>query len=133
MGGSRLKYGLLNPSCKTVFSMLGRGGYSQASGETGPAMLINAVTYTFPVAEADEAERLFRELRAASLGEAGCLGYEVCRGDGDAAGTFVLYEKWRDKAALDEHYEQVHFVRLALNGLRPLATSRTAVRGTPVE
>ena len=96
-------------------------------------MLINAVTYTFPTETMDEVERLFKELRAASLQEPGCLGYEVCRGDGDAAGTFVLYEKWRDAAALDEHYEQVHFVRLALNGLRPLATSRAAVRGTPVE
>jgi quinol monooxygenase YgiN len=96
-------------------------------------MLINAVTYTFPPEQADEVEQMFRELRAASLQEPGCLGYEVCRGDADAAGTFVLYEKWRDAAALDEHYEQVHFVRFALNGLRPLATSRTAVRGTPVE
>ena len=96
-------------------------------------MLINAVTYTFPEDEADEAARLFKELRAASLREPGCLGYEVCRGDADAAGTFVLYEKWRDAAALDEHYQQVHFVQLGLNGLRPMATSRTAVRGTPVE
>ena len=96
-------------------------------------MLINAVTYTFPADEADEAERLFRELRAASLGEDGCRGYEVCRGDADAAGTFVLYEKWRDLAALEEHYQQVHFVQLGLNRLRPLATSRTAVRGTPLE
>ena len=93
-------------------------------------MLINAVTYTFPVEEMDEVERLFRELRAASLREPGCLGYDVCRGDADASGTFVLYEKWRDVAA---HYQQVHFVRLGLNGLRPMATSRTAVRGTPVE
>ncbi|MBV8298794.1 MAG: antibiotic biosynthesis monooxygenase [Candidatus Eremiobacteraeota bacterium] len=96
-------------------------------------MLINAVTYTFPTEAMDEVENLFKELRAASLREPGCLGYEVCRGDADASGTFVLYEKWRDAAALDEHYQQVHFVQLGLNGLRPLATSRTAVRGTPVE
>jgi quinol monooxygenase YgiN len=66
-------------------------------------MLINAVTYTFPEERADEIARLFRELRAASLGEEGCLGYEVCRGDADAPGTFVLYEKWADQAALDAH------------------------------
>jgi quinol monooxygenase YgiN len=96
-------------------------------------MLINAVTYTFPVEKADEVELLFRELRAASLQEPGCLGYEVCRGDADAAGTFVLYEKWRDLEALEEHYQHEHFVRLGVNGVRPLATSRTAVRGTPVE
>ncbi len=96
-------------------------------------MLINAVTYTFPADKVDEAEPLFRELRAASLREEGCLGYEVCRGDADAPGTFVLYEKWRDLPALEEHYQHEHFVRLGVNGVRPLATSRTAVRGTPVE
>jgi quinol monooxygenase YgiN len=96
-------------------------------------MLINAVTYTFPADKADEVERLFRELRAASLQEPGCHGYEVCRGDADAPGTFVLYEKWRDLAALEEHYGHEHFIRLGVNGVRPLATSRTAVRGTPVE
>lgn len=96
-------------------------------------MLINAVTYTFPEDKADEIEGLFRELRAASLREAGCLGYEVCRGDADAPGTFVLYEKWRDLAALEEHYQHEHFQRLGVNGVRPLATGRTAVRGTPVE
>jgi quinol monooxygenase YgiN len=96
-------------------------------------MLINAVTYTFPQDKADEVAELFRELRAASLREEGCLGYEVCRGDADAAGTFVLYEKWADPAALERHYLEEHFVRLGVNGVRPLATGRTAVRGTPVE
>jgi quinol monooxygenase YgiN len=96
-------------------------------------MLINAVTYTFPEDKADEVERLFRELRAASLREEGCLGYDVCRGDADAAGTFVLYEKWRDEAALEAHYQHEHFVRLGVNGVRPLALTRQAVKGTPVE
>jgi quinol monooxygenase YgiN len=96
-------------------------------------MLINAVTYTFPEDKADEVERLFRELRAASLAEEGCLGYEVCRGDADAPGTFVLYEKWADQAALDAHYQKEHFVRLGVNGVRPLGLSRQVVKGTPVE
>ncbi|HEY0614820.1 MAG TPA: putative quinol monooxygenase [Candidatus Elarobacter sp.] len=96
-------------------------------------MLINAVTYTFPEEKADEVARLFRELRAASLGEAGCLGYDVCRGDADAPGTFVLYETWRDQAALDAHYTAEHFQRLGVNGVRPLAISRQVVKGTPVE
>jgi len=96
-------------------------------------MLINAVQYTFPVEQADKVARLFAELRAASLREEGCHGYEVCRGDADAPGTFVLYEKWADQAALDAHYEQDHFVRLGLNGLRPISLSRTVVKGTPVE
>jgi quinol monooxygenase YgiN len=96
-------------------------------------MLINAVTYTFPDDKADEAERIFRALRHASLREEGCLGYEVCRGDEASPGTFALYEKWRDQAALDAHYATEHFVRLGVNGIRPLATGRQAFKGTPVE
>ena len=95
-------------------------------------MLVNAVLYTFPDAEADRAERLLRELRAASLLEEGVLGYEVCRG-ADERGAFVLFETYRDQAALDEHYQTEHFIRLGVNGIRPLATSRTAVKGTLVE
>jgi len=96
-------------------------------------MLINAVKYTFPEDRVDEVEGTLRELRAASLREEGCLQFDVCRGADDAAGTFVLYEKWRDQAALDAHYETEIFVRLGVNGIRPLATSRVAVKGTPVE
>jgi quinol monooxygenase YgiN len=96
-------------------------------------MLINAVTYTFPEDKADEVERIFRELRAASLREDGCLQYEVCRVGAEAPGTFVLYERWRDQAALEEHYDTEHFVRLGVNGIRPLATSRHALKGAPVE
>jgi autoinducer 2-degrading protein len=95
-------------------------------------MLVNAVLYTFPDADADEAERLLRELREASLGEAGVLGYEVCRG-ADQRGAFVLFETYRDQAALDAHYGTEHFVRLGVNGIRRLATNRTAVKGTLVE
>jgi quinol monooxygenase YgiN len=96
-------------------------------------MLINAVTYTFPPERADEVARILKELRAASLREEGCLGFEVCRGDENAPATFVLYEKWRDAEALERHYEREAFVRLGAGQIRPMATSRTAVRGTPVE
>jgi autoinducer 2-degrading protein len=96
-------------------------------------MLVNAVTYTFPEGKADEVERLLRELGDVSRRESGCGGFDVCRGDGDSAGTFVLFEKWRDQAALDAHYATEHFKRLGAEGIRPLATSRNAVKGTLVE
>ena len=92
-------------------------------------MLVLGVTYTFPEDRADEVERLFAELAVASRAEPGNNGYEVMRGGADARGTFVLFEKWRDQAALDTHMTEEHFVRLALGRIRPLATSRTAVRG----
>ena len=95
-------------------------------------MLINAVMYQFPDDRADDAARLFAELRAASLAEPGCLGYEVMRGNADEPGTFVLYETWRDQAALDEHYDTEHFQRLGVRGIRTFATNRQAVKGSPV-
>ena len=93
-------------------------------------MLVNAVFYVLPADKADEGARILAELRAASLREEGCLGYEVARGDDGT--TFVLYETWRDQAALDAHYRTEHFTRLGTNGLRTLATSRQAVKGTPL-
>lgn len=92
-------------------------------------MLVLAVVYTFFEDRADEVEQMFAELAAASRAEPGNLGYEVMRGAGDARDTFVLFEKWRDQTALDVHMAEEHFVRLGLNGIRPLATSRSAVRG----
>jgi quinol monooxygenase YgiN len=91
-------------------------------------MLINAVMYTVSAEKADEVARLISELRAASLREEGCLGYEAARGEDNM--TFVLFEKWRDQGALDAHYATDHFQRLALNGIRLLARDRRAVRGT---
>jgi quinol monooxygenase YgiN len=92
-------------------------------------VLINAVIYTFPPERADEAAALFAELAAASRAEAGCISYEVARGSGDDAATFALFEKWRDAAALDEHYATDAFQSLGVHGIRTFATSRTAVKG----
>ena len=94
-------------------------------------MLANAVLYTFPADKADQAADILRELGAASRAEPGCIGYEVARDDEGTA--FVLFEKWRDQAALDAHYASEHFTRLGVNGLRVLATNRQAVKGSLVE
>ncbi|HZO93704.1 MAG TPA: putative quinol monooxygenase [Candidatus Baltobacteraceae bacterium] len=95
-------------------------------------MLINAITYIFPDDKADEAERMLRELRGASLAEEGCAGFEVARGNDADRSTFVLFETWRDQAALDAHYETAHFERLGTKGIRTIALERRAVKGTPV-
>jgi autoinducer 2-degrading protein len=96
-------------------------------------MLVNAVLYTIPRDKADEAEGYLRELAATSRAEAGCAGYEVARADEADHATFVLFEKYRDQAALDAHMQTEHFQRLGINGFRPLATGRQAVKGTLIE
>jgi quinol monooxygenase YgiN len=94
-------------------------------------MLINAVTYTFPPEAADEAERLFTELAAASRKEPGCSGYLVARGIEDPT-SFALYETWNDQAALEVHYATEHFQRLGVNGIRTIMASRSAMLARPL-
>ena len=80
-------------------------------------MLVNAVIYTFPADKAEEAARLLRPLRDASRAEAGCITFDVARSNDDP-NVFVLYEEWRDQAALDEHYKTDHFITFGVNGIR---------------
>lgn len=94
-------------------------------------MLVNAVLYTIPADKADQVSAILRELAAASRAEAGCLGFDAARGEDGT--TFVLFEKWRDQAALDAHYTSEHFARLGTNGLRALATHRQAVKGSSID
>jgi quinol monooxygenase YgiN len=99
----------------------------------GRAMVVIAVTYRFPEERADEAAAILGELARASRLEDGCVGYEVARGGGDDRATFVLFEKWRDQAAVGAHQGAEPFVRLGLNGIRRFMTERRAVVGTLVE
>jgi len=94
-------------------------------------MLVNAVTYTFPAEKADAVAPVLIELATASRRESGCLGFDVSRSNDDPR-VFVLYEKWRDQAALDAHYATDHFIALGVNGIRPLAESRLAHKCTPL-
>ncbi len=95
-------------------------------------MIVNAVKYRFPAEKIDDAGALLTELRTASLAEEGCLGFVVARSATEPT-TVLLFEEWRDQAALDVHYESEHFVRLGRNGIRLLAESRLALRGMPTE
>ena len=96
-------------------------------------MLVLAVLYTIPIGDADESERYLRELTAASRAEPGCVSYEVARADEADHATFVLFEKYTDQAALDAHMQTEHFQRLGVNGFRPLATGRQAIKGRLIE
>jgi quinol monooxygenase YgiN len=95
-------------------------------------MLVNAVVYTFPADKAEEAARVLRALRDASRAEPGCVTFDVSRGSDDA-NVFVLYEEWRDQAALDEHYQTEHFQKFGINGIRALSTNRLAHRCVPLD
>ncbi|MET0935386.1 MAG: putative quinol monooxygenase [Luteibacter sp.] len=59
-------------------------------------------------------------LREASLGEPGCLGYEVFQ----APGTVLLLEHYRDDEALETHRQSAHYQALVVGRIVPLLASR---------
>ena len=73
--------------------------------------------------EEEHAVEVARELAVASREEPGCEAYVPCH-DPENAGSILIYEQYRDKAAFEEHGASEHFQRLALNGLFELMESR---------
>lgn len=94
-------------------------------------MIISAIQFTFASKDADKAELLLRELRAASIKEPGVIQFDVGRSSDDR-NVFVLWEVYRDKNAVDAHRATEHFNRLVLNGIRPLAQQRNAINAVPI-
>jgi len=86
-------------------------------------MLIQFVRYTFSPEDADKAEAILRELRDASRKEEGVIAFDIAQSQ-EQSNVFVLWEAYRDRAALEAHTATEHFKRLVLNGVRPLAQQR---------
>lgn len=74
----------------------------------------------------ERAAQLMTELAAASNAEPGCEAYVPCRETEDPR-SFVIYERYRDKAAFEEHGATEHFQRLAAGELFGLMESRERV------
>ncbi|MGC1335263.1 MAG: putative quinol monooxygenase [Candidatus Cybelea sp.] len=74
---------------------------------------------------------MLRELREASRKEEGVIAFEVARSQ-ERPNVFVLWEEYRDEAALDFHKATEHYNRLVLDGVRPLARERSGVMAVPI-
>jgi quinol monooxygenase YgiN len=76
------------------------------------------VTITAKAGKEQDLEATFALCINASKKEAGCLAYELNR-DPDEPASYVLFEKWKDVAALDTHLKAEHTTKLlkALEGL----------------
>lgn len=70
-------------------------------------------------------------LAAASRAEPGCLAYQPHRSLADPR-AFIIYELYRDRAALEAHRRTEHFARLAQGELHQLAEERAAVEYGPL-
>jgi autoinducer 2-degrading protein len=89
-------------------------------------MLIQSVHYTFSLEDADRAAGILSELRDLSSLEPGVVSFLVARGK-EKPNVFVLWEAYRDEAALNAHVETDHFKRLVINGTRRLAKAKERV------
>ncbi len=94
-------------------------------------MLIQSVQFTFAPGDGDKAEAILRELREASRKEEGVIAFEVARSQ-EKPNVFVLWEEYRNEAALDFHKATEHYNRLVLNGVRPLAQERSGAMAVPI-
>jgi quinol monooxygenase YgiN len=87
-------------------------------------MISFTVRMTFRPDDREEISAILRELTAASRQEPGCVSYIAHRVQSEPD-TVVLYEQFRDQAALDAHRAAPHFAIYAVGGLyqRMLARS----------
>ena len=87
-------------------------------------MISFTVRMTFRPDDREEIATILRELTAASRTEPGCISYIPHRLESDPD-TIVIYEQYRDMAALDAHRAAPHFALYALGGLYKRITFRS--------
>ena len=79
-------------------------------------MISFTVRMRFSPEDHDDIERILRELTRFSRHEPGCVSYIPHFIDGDA-NTILIYEQYRDEAAVEAHRATPHFAQYAIGGL----------------
>lgn len=79
-------------------------------------MITFTVRMRFSPEDHDDIERILRELTRFSRHEPGCVSYIPHFIDGDA-NTVLIYEQYRDEAAVEAHRASPHFAQYAIGGL----------------
>ena len=87
-------------------------------------MVSFTVRMTFAPEDRHEIAEILKELAAASRQEPGCVSYipHVVEGDPD---TVLIYEQYRDDAAVQAHRDSAHFKKHAVGGLYQKMRERT--------
>lgn len=94
-------------------------------------MLILAVRVTIKAGHEEEVIGPFRKLQTETLREPGCISYVVQRSRENPR-RFLIYEQYKDQAALDAHRASNHFKEYGTNGFYPLVEERQAELFDPV-
>jgi len=79
-------------------------------------MITFVVRMRFATEDHAEIESILHELTKASRAEPGCASYNTHFVEDDAD-MVVIYEQYRDEAALEAHRATQHFERFAVGGL----------------
>jgi quinol monooxygenase YgiN len=79
-------------------------------------MISFTVRMRFSDEDHDDIERILRELTRLSRHEPGCVSYIPHFVDGDA-NTVLIYEQYKDEAAVEAHRASAHFAQYAIGGL----------------
>ncbi len=95
-------------------------------------MVCFAVTLEVDQQHWDKARRIIAELTAASRNEPGNLAYFGNQSQADPH-KFLIYERYKDQAAVEAHRASEHFQRLAANGLYKLIANRSMENFDPLE
>lgn len=95
-------------------------------------MLCLNVKLVSQVGKENEIADLFRPLQAESRKEPGCILYIVHQHVDDPR-KFLVYEQYKDEAALAAHRNSHHFQHYVIRGLHLLTESREADLYRPLE
>ena len=112
-------------------SLLGAAALAPEAADAQSATLDHAVIFRFPLERVPAAIAAFRELQAATRRQPGNLQYTVYRSTDDPL-TFVIFERWASRAAIDAHEKTAVFLRLGRGTLERYATAHDAVSCRPL-
>jgi quinol monooxygenase YgiN len=94
-------------------------------------MLILAVRVTIKTGHEDEVIVPLRKLQEETRREPGCISYFVQRSRENAS-RYLIYEQYKDQAALDAHRASSHFQEYGTNGLYRFVEERQAELFDPI-
>jgi quinol monooxygenase YgiN len=97
--------------------------FSHNRREREPSMLSFTVRMRFESEDREKVVELLHPLTAASRQEPGCVTYVPHFIEGDNT-TILIYEQYRNEAALDFHRSSPHFAKYAIGGLYQLMKDR---------
>ena len=113
-------------------ALLGAATLAPEAAKAQSTILDHAVLFRFPPDRVATAITAFRALEAATRRQPGNLQYTVYRSTDDPL-TFVIFERWASRAAIDAHERTDIFLRLGRGTLERYASTHDAVSCRPLD